>query len=214
MEVPVHRVDGSACNRLYFSQAFADTTSTTLSIVQDIQSEVNNGTYGLQAIKNAITGVKTDTQIIRGDLYNFKTFAEPKLDAKISSRATQTSVDNLQTTANGIDTKVTDIQTVVHGLGSAGGGGRITCVALDVNRDNLIDEFEISLNPRIGVNLAGCDLFGTYLPAVTLIGANLSGANLDNADLGNVNITGADFTGCHGTPFGTPANGAPLPTCS
>ena len=69
-------------------QAFAAATDSILIIVTDIQSKVNNTTFGLQAIKNAINALSTSTNT--------------NLDAKVSTRATQTSVDNLQTTANKI----------------------------------------------------------------------------------------------------------------
>ena len=72
-------------------------------------------------------------------------------------------------------------------------------MTIDVNRDNVVDRFEISPRPHFAVNYAGCDL----------LGANLSGVNLDKADL-----SGATFTGCTGTPTGAPAGGASLPTCS
>ena len=42
-------------------QAFADMTSSILSMVTNIQSQVNNTTYGLKAIQNNVNSVKTNT---------------------------------------------------------------------------------------------------------------------------------------------------------
>lgn len=87
---------------------------------------LSSGAFGLQAIKSTVdtnatqssvnnlqttaNNIKTDTQIMRGDLYNFKVNAEPKLDAKISSRASQASVDALASSV-AVQSSFTKIET-------------------------------------------------------------------------------------------------------
>ena len=68
-------------------QAFAAATDSILTIVTDIQSKVNNTTFGLQAIKNAINTLQTSA----------------------NNGATQTSVNTLQTTANAINAKTDNL---------------------------------------------------------------------------------------------------------
>ena len=143
--------------------------------------------------------------------------ADPASNTVVNTRASQTSVNNLQTTANGIGTKVTNIETIVRGLGSGSGGENVNTAALLIAIH--CEEFQTS-----PVYAPSCDLQSAHLPNANLSGAlfnsanlysaNLSRADLNNAEFSNAIITGATFDGCTGTPTGTPANGAALPTCS
>ena len=200
-------------------QAYADTLSTILNKINDIYTKV-------------ITN----------------------LDAKVSTRATQTSVDNLQATGNAIksktDTLPTDpasnshIDTAIAGIpagasqssvndlgtqisdsffdvftdldsimtktnnlptdpasnshidtaiASIQAGGGIPCVTIDVNRDGVIDYFEISPKPNPSINLAHCDLRGAFLSGTNLESANLESANLDRANLISANLQSANL---------------------
>jgi hypothetical protein len=102
----------------------------------------------------------------------------------------------------------------------------LTCITIEVNRDGVIDKFEISPRPipfakladcdlrfaRISsVNLYGANLFLSDLSSANLSGANLSSSNLINANLSYTNLTNADLTaatltgavltGCTGSPI-------------
>ena len=79
MEILYSRTLGHTCVGFTFPQVFAQPIDNVLSIVTDIQAKVNNASFGLAAIKTAV-----------------------------DTKASQTSVNNLQTTANAIKTK-TDI---------------------------------------------------------------------------------------------------------
>ena len=65
----------------------------------------------------------------------------------------------------------------------------------------------------VGARLYDANLSNANLSNADLSHAKLSNTNLSNANLSNAKLTGADFTGCIGDPVGTPADGAPLPTC-
>jgi hypothetical protein len=196
-----------------FPQAFAHVTS-------DMKHGLEHVIALLTDIQTKVTGIKSTV--------------DTNLDAKVSSRATQTSVNSLQS-------DVDALQSAVAGIGSGGSGSN--CVTIDVNRDATLDRFEISPRPHVGVNYAGCDLFGADISGISLDGGNLSNADLSNADLSdadnaNVLFSGADlsgadlsgsdltganmdgailtgtiFTGCVGDPAGTPSAGT-LPDCA
>ena len=163
---------------------------STVSFLPQASAHITtNVQHMLEHIYNFVDGIEAKTNNLPAD---------PASNTVVNTRASQTSVNSLQTTANGMDTKVTNIQNLVSGLGTGTGNGGPTCVTIDVNRDNSIDKFEISPRPRGAVNYAGCDLWF---------------ANLTDTNLSGTNLTDVDFTDCVGDPGGTPAVGA-LPDCA
>lgn len=152
-----------------FPQAFAHVTS-------NMQHGMEHAIALLTDIQTKVTGIKSTV--------------DTNLDAKVSSRATQTSVNSLQS-------DVDALQSAVAGIGS--GGSSSNCVTIDVNRDATLDKFEISPRPHVGANYAGCDLFGADISGISLDGGDLSNADLSNADLSgadnaNVLFSGADLS--------------------
>lgn len=148
-------------------------------------------------------------------------------------QAFATPTDTVLSLIQQMDQKIDRLQSGVDALTTADSYIPPTCITLDVNRDGLIDKYEISPPPHTQVDYFNCDLSSTdlsgadlrdahlvaaILHATDLSGANLAGADLSGAFLQDVNfdgadLTGADFTGCLGDPIGTPAAGT-LPDCA
>ena len=120
--------------------------------------------------------------------------ADPASNTVVNTRASQDSLNSLQTSATGIDTKLTNIETIIGGLGPHSGADGANCVTIDINKDETLDKFEISPRPHPGVNFEGCDLSGAKLFRPELEGANLSGTNLQDADLTLAHLEDADLS--------------------
>ena len=129
-----------------FPQAYAHVTS-------DMKHGVEHVIALLTDIQTKVTGIKSTV--------------DTNLDAKVSSRATQTSVD-------GINTKVTNIETIVGGLGSGDAA--------------LLESIKCNSAIRSKVDLSGCDL-----SLATLNSAMLNKANLSGADLHSINLISASL---------------------
>ena len=129
-----------------FPQAYAHVTS-------DMKHGVEHVIALLTDIQTKVTGIKSTV--------------DTNLDAKVSSRATQTSVD-------GINTKVTNIETIVGGRGSGDAA--------------LLEAIKCNSAIRSKVDLSGCDL-----SLATLNSAMLNKANLSGADLHSINLISASL---------------------
>ena len=172
-----------------FPQAYAHVTS-------DMKHGVEHVIALLTDIQTKVTGIKSTV--------------DTNLDAKVSSRATQSSVD-------GINTKVTNIETIVGGLASDGGDAALletikcnsairskvdlsgcdlslaTLNSAMLNRANLSSADLHSIN-LISASLVSANLSNANLSSATLIGAALPFSNLSSANLSSANLKDADLT--------------------
>ena len=183
---------------------------------------------GTSIIVPQANAINATHEMILNIINAIKTAVDNNLDAKVSTRATQTSVNDLQTTANAIKTKTDNLpsdpasNTVISNAQNAINShtdsaiASIPAGASQSSIDAINTELDIvrcNAPIRSHVDLSNCDLTESDLSGANLENANLNGASLDNAYFNGANLAGVTSTGCTGIPYGTPAAGT-LPTCS
>ena len=162
---------------------------SAISFVPQASAHITtNVQHMLEHIYSFVDGIEAKTNNLPAD---------PASNTVVNTRASQDSLNSLQTSATGIDTKLTNIETIIGGLGPHSGADGANCVTIDINKDETLDKFEISPRPHPGVNFEGCDLSGAKLFRPELEGANLSGTNLQDADLTLAHLEDADLTLAH-----------------
>jgi hypothetical protein len=187
---------------------------------------LRNGFFVTQAYGQPVAGS------LLAMVTNIDTLVTANLDAMVSSRASQESVDELQTSVNGLNLSNLDAPVSSRADGSAYTNDRAAnldnldaqvssrATSADVtNAANAINSHTDSAIASLSTGGLTDAQFQTLKcnsgikQRVDLSNCVLSFMNPENADLVLANLTGATFTGCTGTPFGTPAFGT-LPTCS
>ena len=212
-------------------QAFADMSSSILSVVQNIQSQVNNTTYGLQAIQNNVNSKASQTSV--NNLQTTSSAIKTKTDNLPSDPASNTALTNAVSTINShTDSAVASVpqgmtqaqfQTLKCQSEPRPYGNYTNChwefVTLKTSSLISADLSGAKLNGAIfegslfgNANLSGADLTLANFDDVSLYHANLNGTNLSNTQFQNADLTGVTYAGCTGTPVGTPSYGT-LPTC-
>lgn len=141
-----------------FPQAFAHVTS-------DVR-------HNFQDLVNLVVGIDTKVSAIKAK-------TDTNLDATVSSRATQTSVDGLQG-------DVDALQTAVAAIGSGGA---------DVNPTALLIALHCGQFLTAPLFAENCNLENAILPGANLDGARFEGANLRHAELLDSVLTNAQFPG-------------------
>ena len=195
--------------------------------------------FGISTVAPQAFAVNDLHQTILNIINAIKTAVDNNLDAKISTRASQTSVDNLKTTADAIKAKTDNLST------DPASNSHIDTALSSLSVSITQSQFQTlkcnaPIRPHVDLsgcnlsfeNLSGASLFDANLSSASLRYANLSGAslnfvnfsgadllyvNLNGANLEAANFQGADLTsitstGCTGTPYGTPSAGS-LPVC-
>ena len=142
------------------------------NIVTDIQGKVNGLVTSVGGISSATTAIKAKTDNLPAD---------PASNTQVNTRATQTSVDNLQTVLNTVKCN-SALRSHVDLSGCDLGGANLSGANL----------YAANLS---FASLAVANLSGANLSFANLSGANLFGANLSGADLSLANLSGANLSG-------------------
>jgi len=81
--------------------ALETTAQTILADTDEIQQKINNGTYGLSALRNAIDAAQLDIDAILAELAS-ATYGLSAIKTAVDTKASQTSVNNIQTDVDDI----------------------------------------------------------------------------------------------------------------
>ena len=106
----------------YLSIALMGLLATGFLVPQAFAHITTNTQHMVEHFYNMLTGIDTKVTDIQTKTNAIKATVDTNLDAKVSSRANQTSVNNLQASANGISTKIdnlpakTDITSILNAL--------------------------------------------------------------------------------------------------
>lgn len=171
-------------------QAFAAGTKDVLSIVTDIQTAISDPSIGLAAIQN-----------------------------NVNSKASQTSVNNLQTATNAIKSKTDNlpadpasnsaitaaqnainnhVDSVVAGLAPSTGIPGSQCVAIDIDNSGIVvATSELSPRPHPQVNYSNCYLDKTSFSATDLTDSTFAHASVKNSFFSGTTLIRANLTGAY-----------------
>jgi uncharacterized protein YjbI with pentapeptide repeats len=159
-------------------QAFAAGTQDVLSIVTGIQTAISDPSHGLQAIQN-----------------------------NVNTRATQTSVNTLQTTDSAIKAKTDNLPSepasntaITNAIGTINSHTDSAVASVPPGMTQAqFQTLKCQSEPRPYGNYTNCDLEDVRFIEASLVHADLSGAKLNDAILQgsllpNANLSGADLT--------------------
>ena len=170
-------------------QAFANGTKDVLSIVTDIQAAISSPTNGLAAIQT-----------------------------NVNAKASQVSVNSLQTTDNAIKAKTDNLPSdpasnsalaaaqnainnhvdgAVAGIATSAGIPGSQCVTIDVDNSGEITANELSPRPHPQVNYSNCYLDSTGLSGADITNSTLVHASLKHSFLVGTILTHANLTGAY-----------------